>query len=234
MRSLVIAACLVSVRADASPCNLRELTPRSMTPPDTVIEDGGGVMINAGTADLQTSERLPDVTRQPGWRFRDGTKLVEPMIVTIAPGLSVYRLPATGANVALETDKYFEIARVKRSSDRGAALLPAPMPTSIEWEHRSAFRSSTDVVTVHLIAPVPPHAAAMILYGPDKVARSWGIATAGGKDVVAYSSGGRCAMPIPGFTGSNTGDHVTVAWVDASGRVSAVSRDLEVTAAKTP
>jgi len=234
MRQLIVAVCLVAAPASAGPCAVRELSPQSMTAPDTVIEDGGGVMISAGLTDLPSTERLPDVTRQPGWRFRDGTKLVEPTIETIAPGLSVYRLPATGSNLVLENDKHVEISHVKRSADRGATLLPAPMPTSIEWERRTSFRSSTDLVTVHLIAPAPAHAAAMIIYGPDKTARSWGVVTRGGKDVVAYESGGRCSMTIPHTSASNVGLHVTVAWVDASGRVSAVSRDMEVTAAKTP
>lgn len=213
---------------------VQQLVPQSMTPADTVIEDGGGVMVHAALGDAQGNERLPDVTHQTAWRFRDGTKLVAPTIETIAPGLSVYRLPPAGAKLVLETDKHAEITHVKRSADRGAALLPAPMPTSIEWERRTSFRSSTDLVTVHLIAPAPAHASAMIIYGPDKVARSWGVVTHGNKEVVAYASGGRCSMAIPGNAPSNLGDRVTVAWVDASGRVSAASRDLEVTAAKTP
>jgi hypothetical protein len=213
---------------------VQQLVPQSMTSQGTVIEDGGGVMVHAGLGEDPGGARLPDVTHQTAWRFRDGTKLVAPTIDTIAPGLSVYRLPATGANLVLENDKHVAITRVTRSADRGAALLPAPMPTSIDWERRTSFRSSTDLVTVHLIAPAPAHAAAMIVYGPDKVARSWGVVTRGGKDVIAYETGGRCSMAIPGNTSSNVGDHVTVAWVDASGRVSAASRDLEVTAAKTP
>jgi hypothetical protein len=234
MRRALVALCVVATPATAGPCMVRQLVPQAMTPRDTVIEDGGGVMIDAGLGDDPGGVRLPDVTRQPGWRFRDGAKLVVPTIEALAPGLSVYRLPAAGASLVLENDKHVEIARVKRSPDRGAALLPAPMPTSIEWERRTSFRSSTDMVTVHLIAPAPAHAAVMIIYGPDKVARSWGLVTRGAKDVVAYESGGRCSMTVPGNTTSNAGDHITVAWVDASGRVSAPSRELEVTAAKTP
>jgi hypothetical protein len=44
-----------------------------------------------------------DVAVRPDWRFRDAGKVVTPKIETLAPGLAVYRLPASATGtVTLE------------------------------------------------------------------------------------------------------------------------------------
>jgi hypothetical protein len=49
-----------------------------------------------------------------------------------------------------------------------------------------------------------------------------------------YRTPGRCQTQIPGFRETAPGSRVTIAWVDASGRIGAHSKAVVVTRGKPP
>jgi hypothetical protein len=227
-RFVLLVALLAPVPANAGECAVMDPTATPVTLNDSVIEDGGGVVVGIGFTGQKTHGG--DIVTQPGWRFRDGGKLVAPTIDKIAPGLAVYRLPASMSQTyMLENDKHAAVVTVRRSKDRDAAVLAAPMPTGGEHMAVVTPRDRSDFVTVHLIAPAPRGAMALVIYGPDGTPRSFGPVPDNAKDVVVYRSRGRCALDVPGEVATHVGDHVSVAWLDLSGRLSARSRAIEIT-----
>jgi hypothetical protein len=234
IRFVVTVASLVAVIAPSTPagagaCAVMDPSAMPVTLKDAVIEDGGGVIVGIGYTGEKSSGGSEVVT-QPGWRFRDGGKLVAPTIDKIAPGLAVYRLPASKTQTyVLENDKHIAIVAVRRSKDRDAAVLPAPMPTGAEHATFVSPRDRSESVTLHLIAPAPRGALALVVYGPDGAPRSFGPVADNAKDVVVYRSRGRCELAVPGEVATHAGERITVAWLDASGRLSATSRAIEIT-----
>ena len=52
-------------------------------------------------------------------------------------------------------------------------------------------------------------------------------------EVASYRTPGRCQVQVPGFTETPPGSRVSLAWVDASGRVGAQSKPVVVTKGKS-
>jgi hypothetical protein len=232
MRLAIALVVALATPAVAGPCAISGLVATPVTLIDTTIEDGGGIIVAAMPGPYSQRKPGDDVLRPPSWRLRAGKALVSPTIDVVAPGLAVYRLPAGDGAVSL-VDGTQTIVTVRRSADRGASVLPAPMPTSVEVEHTTGFRGSqNERVLVHLIAPAPRGAVVMIAYGADGKVRSWGPLQQDAREVVVYTSAGRCQTPQPEIVASQVGDRITVAWLDLSGRLSARSGEVEVVAAK--
>lgn len=226
MRSLAIVAA-VAMPAIASPCPVTGLDARVMTPAGAVIEDGGGLIVSA-VSGVGVYDPKRDPLRPASWHLMGTDPRATATIETIAPGLVVYRLPAgTGAVSLLGGTR--TLLTVRRSADRDASLLAAPMPTSIDWSRDLGFRDiHEDRIVVHLIGAAPRGAVAMVAYGEDGTPRSWGEVQPNAADVVVFASPGRCQFLPEGVVESQPGQRISVAWLDASGRRSARSALVEV------
>jgi hypothetical protein len=240
MRALAaIAAVAIASPAVAMPCPVSGLEAKVMTPADAVIEDGGGIIVRAVTG-ANYDPKSHDVLHPASWRLVDGrardaigaraSERAGGLIVeVVAPGLAVYRVPAGSGAVSL-VDGDRTLVTVQRSPDRDASLLPAPMPVWIGWsQDRHAFRGMRAVrIFARLIGPAPRGAVAMVAFGADGKARSWGDVSANATDVVVFASPGPCQFPAEGVVESRPGEQITVAWLDASGRLSARSAPVEI------
>jgi hypothetical protein len=207
--------------------------PQVVTPEGTVIEDGGGVIVQA----TGIPDKDKDAANQPGWRFVAAGKRLAPVIAPLAPGLAVYVLPqSTDDNLVLESDKHEREISIRRSSTRDAARLPMPVVASIDsLEDSSMPRFATATTTVHFPTPAPKGAFAVVIYGVDhhgdRTAYSFGTVREGDRDVVVYHSG-HCTFLPTGTKMPAAGEPVAVAWIDKSGRVSAPSKEIDVVTAK--
>jgi len=234
LASLAVIATMVSLAPATLDAKCAFVEPKSqvITPADTVIEDGGGVLVVATGYPRDNEES----DKQPTWRFAASGKRFEPVMERLAPGLVVYK-PAPGLTASafvLENDKHQPQIAVKRSDTRNAPKLAAPVIRSVDAMQADRGRFSSTSVTVHLPAPAPSGAMLLVIYGVDergnRTARSYGQVHAGDKDVIVYHSG-HCSFPPKGTLSSAPGETVAVAWIDRSGRASEPSRPINVVAA---
>jgi len=228
----------------ASPCPVPKLSAAAVSTPSGVIEDGGGVIVavinNFGEA-TNGEEVTPtggahdgDLVVRSAWRFRGAGKLIAPTIDKIAPGLAVYRPPAmTMPEYVLETSAHKTVASARRSADRDASVLGAPVVVGGGETTFTGRRGGGALVTVHLVSTPPKGARIMVAYGPDKVARSFGYVDATSKNVLVWRTRSGCELGIPGEIPTAVGDKITVAWLDESGRLSARSAPIEIKQEKT-
>lgn len=199
-----------------------------MTANGTVLPSGGGVLVALGdTGGLDATSQ--DVMKT-GWMFVDGGKSVAPVIKLLAPGLALYEPPAGTTEIKLTDGK-----RVLATHPRSAAkpLLAAPVVTSVDYvtlHSPGPRRPDRDSVTAQLTGARPDGAVAVILFAAGKPA-SWTSAFhyAGPKGPIElWHTADRCETPIPGITATPAGTKVTVAWVDSSGRIGAMSKEIVV------
>lgn len=240
---MIAVASLVTLAASspgrAEPCAVPTLAVRSMTNPNTVIEDGGGVIVAAVSSfgSMPNSEEIardkadePDVEIRSSWSFLVAGKRVTPKIDKLAPGLAVYRLPVQASTTyVLETGTHKSIVTVRRSPDRDASVLPAPVVVGGGAASIEGFRFNSTFVTVHLATTPPKGSAMLVAYGPDGRPRSFGAITPVSKDVQVWRTRGGCEHPIAGEIATSAGDTITVAWLDESGRLSAKSAPFRIT-----
>ncbi|HEY4239284.1 MAG TPA: hypothetical protein VGM88_05685 [Kofleriaceae bacterium] len=214
---LVIALALVTLArtADAS-CAFVELAPSVLTPRDAKIPADGGVVV--GFDRKLPSGPKADAGGDPSVSSALAFGETAAVRESLAPGLTVYR-PRTGASRGAKLELTAGGKRIAAfDSGPAAAALPAPIVESVAVE--SSFRG-TATVRAHLGADAPAGAVALIVYGAGG-ALTYGQPGAT-RDIVVRE-GGHCSFP-PG-SAPKTGDHVTLAWVDASGHVSARSKPV--------
>lgn len=228
MRALLFALALTSSTASAGPCAIRPIAAHAMTANGTVLPAGGGVLVALGdTGDWSAPNQ--DLMKT-GWMFVDGGKPIAPAIKLLAPGLALYEPPAGTTEIKLVDGK-----RTLATHPRSAAkpLLAAPVVTAVDYVtvHAPGPRQSDrDSVTAQLTGARPDGAVAIILFAAGKP-MSWTSAFnyAGPKGPIElWHTTDRCETPIPGITATPAGTKVTVAWVDASGRIGAMSKELVV------
>jgi hypothetical protein len=233
MRLLVAALVGVSGLASpavAGPCAIAPLVPSVLAVNGTLVPPDGGVLV--GLLDLNGWDQpsQPDLAKTK-WRFVDGTKEVEPVIRMLAPGLAVY-----AHNTATKLiDAKRTLVTVRRVDAK--PLLPAPSVKSIVYVRNTpppsprSFHSTQ--VTASLTGPRPDGAVAMIVFTSGKVPTpmSWVSAFSyegPTGELEIYRTPGRCHTQIPGFSETPPGSRVTLAWVDASGRVGLSSKEVVV------
>jgi hypothetical protein len=233
IRTAISIACLVALGPTPAraKCAFVEPAPHVLTPADTVIEDGGGVIVMA-TGFARSDDDEPE--KQITWRFANAGKRLSPHLDQLAPGLVVYRLPASGLGYTLEDDKHTNLVTVKRSDTRNAPKLAPPVIRSADVSTTDHGRFTMTAVTVHLPTAAPTGAFAMVIYGVDangaRTARSWGLVRAGERDIMVFHQG-HCSFPPRGTVETHHGDSVAVAWIDRSGRVSDPSAAINVVVA---
>ncbi len=236
MRALFVALVIASTPpAVAGPCAIRPLVPHAMTANGTELPPGGGVVVALGDSAAWDAPAQPDLTKT-GWSFVDGGKSIKPVIRILAPGLAVYEPPAGTTTVKLSDG-----TRTLATHPRTAAkpVLPAPEVTAVDVTRSLPVgprQSARDTVTAQLTGDRPVTAVAVILFAAGKPA-SWtsAFAYAGPKGPIElWHTAGRCETQIPGLVATRAGTKVTIAWVDASGRIGAISKELVVGTKQTP
>jgi hypothetical protein len=217
MLRFTLVAVLISGYADAAPCPQLGLVPHVLATPDAAIAEDGGILVAAQSTRSTDPWPTGDVAAQPDWRLGG----ITPKITVLAPGLDVYGID--GASDLTLTDKAgARLARVRRVA--ASPHLPAPRVTAIRFEDTRQQQKHGGISITAAVASVPADAAAMIIYGPDGVARSWGYA---GASVYLFAT--NSCGPLPdGTQASALGERVTVAWVDHSGRLSDRSAPITI------
>jgi len=121
-----LASALLAPRVVDATCAVQTANAHVLTAANTVIEDGGGVLVmSTGFPDRQR-----DVAAQPGWRFVAGGKRVKPTIDVLAPGLDVYRLPdSTASELVLETETHERLVVIRRYRRSRPCISRPPRPS---------------------------------------------------------------------------------------------------------
>lgn len=227
MRLAVVAALLAAAsvpRAAAGDCAFVGLTPKVITPADTVVPGDGGIVVAA----------MPDGHGQlaPGdaavrsWKLRIGGDTVKPPVDVIAPGLAVYRVAAANVfKVELVTETGEVVATVKASRTTGEAL-PAPSIKRARFE-RVGNRHVSQHVAVELAGARPAHVVALVLADAKGTPKSWTTIADATTEIFPYNARDCQALPN-GTTPTKSGDTVTAFWVDAGGRRSPASKPIVV------
>lgn len=213
---LLPLAAAAATPAVAAPCALIENRAAVLTPDGAAIADGGGIVVGT-MPDAQRD--MPDRGAPSTWKVAGKAASLR----HVAPGLDV--IAATGPATVSGADGK-PIASVKHGAP---AALDAPKLTAV-----TSFTSQTrhPWTRVDALLAGDPPAAAVALVVFDKAgttARSWSRAIGNARDVTVFFSSG-CERYPDGTSGAGVGDDVTLAWLDASGRLSKLSAPVTVTA----
>jgi hypothetical protein len=223
---VLVAVSLVSPRAANALCIAPHQQPAIVNDGVAAPPDGGLLVATA------TDHRKPDEgeAAQPAWRLRDGTKVSKPAIVTLAPGLVVYRLPAGMVAAELHDGTIARATFSSMSAADAAKLAPlaAPAATRIATTTVSGTRGSSTTTIVSLTAPAPANALALVLYdAKTKRPLSYGLVVAGATEVNVHAQG-RCSALPNGTSIARPKTRAFVRWVDAHGRLSAPTKAIVV------
>jgi hypothetical protein len=221
--TVVVLASLVAPDADAK-CAMMGLAPEVLTPKSAVIAPEGGIVVGA-VSEQDASLDDKDAAEQPGWRLRVGSRVEQPVTLTLAPGLVVYKLPDAAKDVALINDRRAMVGNV--SVGPKTAVLGAPKIKKIVHEARQGKRPFA-TVQIELSAPAPAGVIALVIADSKGKTRSWGQAQPGTTSVFGYERR-RCQVLSNNTVESRPGDKISVYWIDAGGRKSAASTATVVT-----
>jgi hypothetical protein len=204
--------------AAAEPCPMFGLESKVLKEDATVSQEGG-VVVGEVPAMMGDKKPSPDRT---GWKLRVKGKASAATPAVLAPGLVVYRPPATTAPYEV-LDAAGKRAGKAKVMTKEAELLVAPAVKSI-ISGESRGRHPSVFVTVELSAAPPKDAIALVV-GPAKgPAHAWGRAFPESPSISVYSTQGGCISMFPnGTVISQPGDRLVAFWVDTYGRRSRVS-----------
>jgi hypothetical protein len=218
--SIVLAvlalAPLTPTQAFAGACAMPQIPTTPLTAVGTEIAKGGGVVVS-----------MEDAAKAPRLEFSSGAKRVRGKVRAIGAGLAVYEPPATGTWTLLD-GKRKELVTVKRATVDGKPL-DAPKVASIKYASYTGRRGTSVNLNVEITGAAPAGAIALIVFDDKGAVRSWGAATGGPPDPASKTSSiqvfrsGSCVANPNGTLGSGIGDKVSLAWLDASGRLSAMT-----------
>jgi hypothetical protein len=202
-------------------------------PADPIPPDGGVLVAYGQPTDDQPVVEDGDPSAHREWRFRARSvkgKKLRPTMVTIAPGLSVYRTKQRG-KVVLTNRKGKKLGVFTMSRKKAPFDAPAPVLKSVVINRYSSSRGGTSVGAIATLDAVPPAGAyAIVVYDTASgTARSWGLTGDNTSAVLGvYSSPGRCSQNPPGMEAPSAGQSIEVAWVDSFGRISPHSNAVTV------
>lgn len=220
----VIAGNLLAPRTADALCAMPRLHPVVINDGAVAPEDGGLLVVT----DIDHQPGEEGEAYQPTWRFKTAKTREKPTIVTLAPGLVRYALPAKVAAAELHDGK-----KARGKITRATAALPAlaaPKVTRIHHETFKSMRGNGATTTVVLDGAVPDDVIALVvLDAKTGKARSFGRAAAGSTEVTVYAQG-RCSALPNGTVETRAGERVSLMWVDKHGRTSPAGKPIEVVA----
>jgi hypothetical protein len=227
MRAL-LALLLLTSNAEAGPCRISLLAPHAITIGGTELPPDGGVLVGM-LADMGNDVNSPTALDRTRWKFVDGATSTAPVVRTIAPGLAVFE-PPPGSNPLTLTVENNRKLTFKRGAAKPA--LGAPTVTGIvnDVSPGGPRQSPTTTITVKLTGARPDSAVAMIVFDgttPVTWATAFNYQGPTGQ-LQVFRTAGRCETQIPGSSAPASGTKVTVAWVDAAGRIGAKSKVVTV------
>lgn len=224
MRVALLLVLTLSLTAEAhAKCARVEIAAKPLTPANTAIADGGGILVGLTYSGREGGD---DKVEQPTWRIKRGGKSVEPKIRLIAPGLAVYETPEG----TLVDGKGKALVTVKRGTTKLLDLTTPVLKTAIGTHNDNAMErwGSSSMLGLDTTADPPAAAIGVIVYQAGKPIHWMAFEKdAASKRAARFRSGGHCSNDLPGTSVPTTGD-ITVAWFDASGRVSAPSKPLAI------
>lgn len=206
--ALFLPVVLNVTHAVAVPCRVATPEAAVLTPMGATIGSGGGIVVANRASDWELIEATA------------GRAKLEPRAV--APGLDVIAVAGTGSFELRDDNNVFVHVTGGKAK---ATALPAPKPKQLVAtapKHRGG-----DFVVTATLASKPPAGAVALIVMAKGTPRSWGRVTAGATSIVVYQ--GSCQVTPPaGTVRSNTGDTVTLAWLDETGHVSAASAPIKI------
>jgi hypothetical protein len=217
MNYLVFACVVVaSLPVAAAPCPSIELAPKPFTSAKATIGDGGGIVVvhERRAADEPVLGAIKD------WRFVDKAKRTAPAVKVIAPGLELLE-PAGTQLVDASGKPLVDVARGK------ATALAPPEIVALRFQASSAGRRTITWVTAEL-RTAPTEDRILITFDEDGKSRSWARAKAKATSVGVFSTGG-CGGYPNGTVPTAAGDTIRFAWIDRAGRLSRLTKPVEVT-----
>lgn len=221
--ALLLGTLALTTSIDAgAKCAMVAIAPRPLTPANTAIATGGGILVGL-TYDGQG--RNEDKVEQPTWRIKQGGKLSEPKIRLIAPGLAVYEITGDGA---LVDAKGQALVAVKKGKELPKLATPTLKTVAATHDDGAMERwGASSRLEVETTADAPAGVVGLIVYQAGKPIHWEAFEKDGSRRALTFRSGGHCANDMPGTSVPTTGD-LTIAWFDASGRVSAPSTALAI------
>jgi hypothetical protein len=220
--SLVVA---MSASADAT-CAYIQLGPRVMTTRVTALPADGGVLVGYAGRGAAGDAAADDPSHAAGWVATDGRKHAVAMTrVSLAPGLSVYKLGGDAATTIATSDGK-PVGAFTHDAKAAPNAMPAPQATGATTKSEPSFRSTVTTSTVTLATAPPPEAVALIVYaaGAPVAYGQFADTHDTAKSVVVYEGGGHCGLPVPGHALAS--EAYTFAFVDAFGRLSPQSKPV--------
>lgn len=226
MRTALISLLALALAADrAYPCAEPMLTDRPLTADGAVIPSGGGVV-------MATVNGFDGDDGGDGARLQSGTTNVEAKRDYIAPALYVIvAKPQNNRAIELVGTRGKPILRLTQGdlvpkhappklAKAHSTLAPAkpdPQPKRSMWEASSQY-------TIELGEAPPADVLALVVYDGDN-GIAWARPAKGQTTYSFWGGGKRCS---PGPSSLPQGRTITVAWLDAGGRVSLRSKPIQV------
>jgi hypothetical protein len=211
-------ALVTSVDAHAK-CLMLPIVADRMTAPNAAVAPGGGVLVGL-TYGKQDAPRHDTSAEKKDWRFKQGGKLVEPTIKTLAPGLALYELVGDGGT--LVDDKQQPIVTIRRAKTGTTLTTPAVKAVFSDYDgesHTARWEKSYRLM-VELTGTPPPGVLGIIVYRNSQPV-NWVVVDPKATGANLHA-GGHCANTLPGTSVPTSGE-VSIAYFDSTGRVSAPS-----------
>jgi len=235
MRAALALLLVLAARDATGKCAMPIETSTVITPGGGALAADGGIVVGATTTfDAALKVGVPDAINKT-WRFSDGTKQYEPVMTTIAPGLVVYRPPAGVTGALTLVDGKMELNKATFTTDKPAQLAAPVAQTVRQVTVPERYGGTSLKLRAKFKAKPPEGVRALVVFGVTKagnVARSWTEVDADATEHQVAGTTGRCDPGITGEIMSKPGDKIVLAWVDAHGRLSKLSKPIVVTKGK--
>lgn len=232
IRSCVCALLLslISASPDAhAKCAMTGLSPEVKTAHDATLPADGAIVV-AATSEPNGATDPGDVAEQKEWKLRVGKAEHAPVIELVAPGLALYRWPASAtATTTIElADRSGNVLRTtKLDPAHEVAKLRAPNVKRVTWsQRRSGGRGTITKVVAELAGKPPAGAIALVITDARGTALSWGEPDQ--TSTVGVFAPARCETLPNGTVEPAPRQRVKLFWVDRVGRKSPPSRTFVV------
>src|SRR2546430_1863099 len=168
-RSLLAVVLLAQLAPAASAsCAQSQLVPEILTTRVTHLPADGGVLVGYSSTMNDAEPSSGDPSNATKWTATAGTKTIALTRVSLAPGLSVYRPPATTDAFAIADSKGVTIGTFTHDTTAGAATaMKGPATKSVTVETAKGRRWTTTTATLELRTAPPAEAVAAIVYRVD-------------------------------------------------------------------
>jgi hypothetical protein len=234
MIRFAVAFVLVAAITDAgAKCARTEQRPKVLTTRDTKLPDDGGILVGwENEVYSDASDHVKgDPSNQPDWAaFDRKTKLVLTR-VSLAPGLSVYRVTGK-ATAVLKSKAGKTLGTFSHDAKAAANAMPPPAVSDVVLSIDDSERWSERHAKATLKVAPPPQAAALVVYaiGPKDNAAISFVTLPDTHDKLlkldVFDDAGHCGSVVDGSRPPAKGEKLAFAWVDAFGRLSPVGATI--------